>query len=228
MRRPVVGWCGIALALLSACASTAPAELLDRSLRFDPPIELPEPDQLGTTSLEASLRERRSAREFASTELPLAQLAQLFWAGQGVTDANGHRTAPSAGALYPLELYAVTETTVSHYLPDGHRLEQRPDPRPWPELADAAFAQSFIGDAPTVLVISGVVERTEARYGAVASDLMNREAGHAAQNILLQAAALELATVPVGGFDPARVARLLGLPPGEEVLYLIPVGVPPG
>ena len=172
------------------------------------------------------LTERRSAREFSAAELDESTIGQLLWAGQGITDDAGHRTAPSAGATYPIELYALTETTFVHYLPAGHQVEQRPDTRSLDLLADAAFEQDFVNDAPVVLVITGIRSRTEAEYGAVGNDLMNREAGHVAQNILLQATALGLAAVPVGGFDPAEVARLLALQPGEEVLYLLPVGHP--
>ena len=124
-------------------------------------------------------------------------------------------------------MYAITATELMHYVPAGHRVEQRADTTTLAALPDAAFDQTFVGDAPLVVVIAADPARTEQEYGAVADDLVNREAGHAAQNILLQATALGLAAVPVGGFDPAEVARLLALPPGQSVLYLIPVGVPP-
>lgn len=169
---------------------------------------------------------RRSAREFSADELVVSTIGQLFWAGQGVTDTAGHRTSPSAGATYPLELYAITEAALMHYLPTGHRVEMRADTRTMSLIADVAFEQGFVGDAAAVLVITGVRARIEAEYGAIAGDLMNRESGHVAQNILLQAEALGLAAVPIDGFEPAEVARLLALPPGEEALYLLPVGHP--
>jgi SagB-type dehydrogenase family enzyme len=165
-------------------------------------------------------------REYATARLTLDEIGQLLWAGQGITDDDGHRTAPSAGARYPLELYAVTAAELMHYLPVGHRVEQRVDTTTLEALADAAFDQEFVGSAPLVVVIAADPARTQQEYGAMAGDLVNREAGHAAQNILLQAIALGLAAVPVGGFDPAAVERLLALPPGQAVLYLIPVGVP--
>ncbi len=208
------------------CASTAPSSVREQPLRYQESITLDDPKQSGPISLEQVLTDRRSTREFSNAELDMSTIGQLLWAGQGITDDAGHRTAPSAGATYPIELYALTATTFMHYLPDGHRIEQRPDTRTLDLLADAAFDQGFVNDAPTVLVIAGVRSRTEAEYGAVARDLMNREAGHVAQNILLQATALSLAAVPVGGFEPAEVARRLALQPGEEVLYLIPVGHP--
>jgi SagB-type dehydrogenase family enzyme len=113
-----------------------------------------------------------------------------------------------------------------HYIPAGHRVEQRADTTTLAALPDTAFGQDFVGSAPLVVVIAADPARTEQEYGAMAGDLVNLEAGHAAQNVLLQATALGLAAVPVGGFDPAAVARLLALPPGEEVRYLIPVGRP--
>jgi SagB-type dehydrogenase family enzyme len=215
-----------AVALAGGCVPGAPDAVLERSDRFDPPLELPAPDRIGETALEQVLDERRSRRSFADTELSLATIGQLFWAGQGVTDDAGYRTAPSAGALYPLELYAVTASHLLHYLPDGHRVEQRSDGTALAGLADAAFGQDWVSSAPVVLVVVGVVARTQAKYGAIADDLMRLEAGHATQNVLLQATALDLAATPVGGFDPADVGELLALPPGHEVLYLVPIGAP--
>jgi SagB-type dehydrogenase family enzyme len=217
----------ILAALAAGCASEAPNEILQNTARYESVVELPAPDVNGPVSLEQALGERRSAREFSDQELSLETIGQLLWAGQGVTDDEGRRTAPSAGGTYPLELYAVTGSDLMHYLPVGHRLEQRADATTVRSLADAAFGQGFVGQAPVVLVIAGEPSRTEQKYGAVAGDLMNREAGHAAQNILLQATTLGLAAVPVGGFDPEMVERLLALPPGQSVLYLIPVGEPP-
>ena len=212
-----------AAVLAFGCVAEAPDAVLERSERFDSVIELPPPDLDGELSLERVLAERRSDREFADTELPLETVAQLLWAGQGVTNEVGYRTAPSAGARYPLELYALTENSLMRYLPDGHRAE-RADSTALGELPDAAFGQEFVGSAPVVLIVVGVVARTEAEYGALAERLVDREAGHAVQNVLLQATALGLAATPVGGFDPDTVARLLALPPGHEVLYLVPVG----
>lgn len=205
------------------CVADVPDAVLERSERFDSVIELPPPDLDGQVSLERVLAERRSVREFADTELPLETVAQLFWAGQGITNEVGYRTAPSAGARYPLELYALSEHNVMRYLPDGHRAE-RADSTALGELSDAAFDQEFVGSAPVVLIVVGVVARTEVEYGALAERLVDREAGHAVQNVLLQATALGLSATPVGGFDPDTVARLLTLPPGHEVLYLVPVG----
>jgi SagB-type dehydrogenase family enzyme len=222
-----VGALALVGVLTAACASTAPAEVLQGSARFGTPVVLPAADLDGSLALEAVLAARRSGRAFSPEPLPPAVVSQLFWAAQGITDGAGRRTAPSAGARYPLELYAVTGEQLMHYLPDGHRVEQRDAPGLLARLGPAAFGQDFVSTAPAVFVITGVVSRTEAEYGAVARRLVDREAGHAAQNLLLQATALGLAAVPVGGFDPSDVGRQLALPPGEEVLYLVPAGFPP-
>lgn len=211
--------------LAGGCLSEAPDAVLERSERFETVIELPPPDLDGELALESVLAERRSRRDFADTELPLETIGQLFWAGQGTSNDAGYRTAPSAGARYPLELYALTASSLLHYRPDGHRVE-RADSDALADLAGAAFGQEFVGSAPVVLIVVGVVARTEAEYGALAERLVDREAGHATQNVLLQATALGLAATPVGGFDPEMVARLLALAPGHDVLYLVPIGEP--
>jgi SagB-type dehydrogenase family enzyme len=217
----------VVAALSTGCVSGAPSEILQQTQRDTSVVELPAPDRDGPVSLERALDERRSVREYSATSLTLDEIGQLLWAGQGITNEGAsYRTAPSAGARYPLELYALTATDLMHYLPVGHRVEQRADTTTLAALPDTAFGQEFVGSAPLVLVVAADPARTEQEYGAMAGDLVNREAGHAAQNILLQATALGLVAVPVGGFDPAAVASLLALPPGEAVLYLIPVGRP--
>ena len=215
-----------AMTIAMGCTPAAPEGLRDQTQRFTDTVELAEPVESGSMSLESVLAGRRSSREYSAEELDVSTIGRLFWAGQGITDTAEHRTAPSAGATYPLELYAVTGTALMHYLPVRHHVEIRSDTRTIDLLAGAAFGQQFVSDAPVVLVITGASARIEAEYGAVAGDLMNRESGHVAQNVLLQAEALGLAAVPVGGFDPDEVARLLALPPGEDVLYLLPVGYP--
>ncbi|HUV19540.1 MAG TPA: SagB/ThcOx family dehydrogenase [Ilumatobacteraceae bacterium] len=228
--RAVAGFACVVLAgaIALGCVAEAPDSITAETQRFDEIADLPAPDLTGEVSLEQTLVERRSGREFAGVELTPDVIGQLFWAGQGITDERGYRTAPSAGALYPLELYAVTASAVMHYVPDGHRVESRSDTTVLARLGDLAFGQDVLTSAPVVLVVVGVDARTEAEYGALAADFVEREAGHATQNILLQAAALDLAAVPVGGFDPAGVARLIALPAGHEVIYLVPVGEPVG
>lgn len=156
----------------------------------------------------------------------MAEISQLLWAAQGVTRGWGGRTAPSAGALYPLELYAVTPDGFLHYMPDEHTamVVSRADLRR--PLARAAFGQSAVEETPAVFVIAAVTSRTAAKYGPRAERYVTLEAGHAAQNLLLQAVALDLGAVPVGAFSDEGVSEALGLPADHEPLYLVPVGHP--
>lgn len=141
-----------------------------------------------------------------------------------MTDDAGHRTAPSAGALYPLEIYLATAAGVDHFDPARHVLTRVSDGDPRSALHDAALAQSAVLEAPVVFVIAAVYARTAGKYGPRAERYVHLEAGHAAQNIVLQAVALGLASVPIGDFDDERVQAALGLPPDQQPLYLIPVG----
>jgi SagB-type dehydrogenase family enzyme len=111
-----------------------------------------------------------------------------------------------------------------HYLPEGHRAETRAVSDLRPGLKDAAVGQSSVGEAPVVIVMAAVPSRLSHRYGDKTKAFVQIEVGHAAQNILLQAAALGLAAVPVGSLDPSRAADTLALPTDQTVLYLIPVG----
>ena len=189
-------------------------------------LDLPAPRTLGSASLEETLAARRSAREFSDEPLTLEQISQLLWSAQGITVDWGGRTAPSAGALYPLEVYVVTADGSFHYLPDGHRLRvmSRGDLRA--PLAEAALDQSAVSEAPAVFVITAVYARTAGKYGDRAERYVHLEAGHACQNLLLQAVALGLGAVPIGAFSDAEVQSVLGLPADQEPLYLIPVGHP--
>ena len=98
--RSALAVCVVMASLALGCASTAPASVLDQAERYDEIIALPEPDLDGSATLEQTLVRRRSQREFAPDELPLDTIGQLLWAAQGITDDEGHRTAPSAGATH--------------------------------------------------------------------------------------------------------------------------------
>ncbi len=216
---------GLAAAVLAGgCASQEPPRVRSSQAPYGREVALPQPTTTSAISLELALQERRSQRGFGPGPLPLATLGQLLWAGQGITSPDGKRAAPSAGALYPLELYVVTPTEVMHYLPQGHRAEIRVQPDLRPALKAAAFGQPWVGAAAAVIVVAAASDRTRRKYGAQADAFVEREAGHAAQNILLQAAARELAAVPVGSLNQPQAAATLALPPGQTVLYFIPVG----
>lgn len=228
-RRIVTVFAATALVLgAQSCATRAPDSVRDGHGLFTHTIVLPTPVTRGDRSLEEVLNQRRSVRDFAREPLSLGEIGQLFWAAQGITSADGKRTAPSAGALYPLELYALTDDTVFHYVPRGHRADVR-DARPWrEEMRRAVLGQDMTATAPVVIVVAAVPARTTQKYGRLADAFVQREAGHATENLLLEATALDLAAVPVGGVDAAAVAALVALPPGEEVIYVVPVGRPLG
>ncbi|MHC4563623.1 MAG: SagB/ThcOx family dehydrogenase [Planctomycetota bacterium] len=178
-------------------------------------------------SLREALATRRSVRSFKPDALTAEQITQLCWAAQGVSDERrGFRTAPSAGALYPLELYVVTADGVNRYQPDKHALVEHAPGDKREGLQAAALGQTFIGQAPATFIITAVVARTERKYGDRAERYVLMEVGHAGQNLLLQATALGLGAVPVGAFSDDRVGKILSLPANETPVYLIPVGVP--
>jgi SagB-type dehydrogenase family enzyme len=195
-------------------------------------IKLPAPARAGQVSLEETLTRRRSLREFSDAPIMLADIAQLCWAAQGVTDAGDHRSAPSAGALYPLDLYVAVgrvdglEPGIYHYDPHAHTLEQRVDTDRRRGLYRAALEQEWVQDAPLVFVITAVYQRTTRKYRNRGVRYAHIEAGHAAQNLLLQATALGLAGVPVGAFDDDDIQNALEASPNETPLYLLPVGRP--
>lgn len=195
-------------------------------------IALPRPAPGRPETLAAALRRRRSVRSYAGAPLALGALAELLWAAQGISDSRGLRTAPSAGALYPLELYVdvlrVRDVAagVYRYAPATHRLEPvAPAAR---ALAGAAGNALSVASAPLVVCVAAVQRRTAAKYGERAARYVAFEAGAASQNLALAAASLGLGTVVVGAFDDRAVAAALQLPAQVEPVALMPVGVPGG
>jgi len=212
------------LAVLGLWSSLAPARSSDQ------PVPLPRPELHGTMALEQALQQRRSRREFAAAPLALRDVAQVLWAAQGVTDARGLRTAPSAGALAPLEIYLVAGNVsdlpagVYRYQPAAHTLAavQAGDLRS--QVTASALGQPALREAPATLLIAGVYSRTRQRYGDRAERYVHIEVGHAAQNIYLQCTARGLATVLIGSFDDAALRAALALPPDHAPLALMPFG----
>ncbi len=193
-------------------------------------IQLAKPDIDSHFSLAQSLAHRRSVRQFKNTPLSLNEITWLLWAGQGISDPSGYRTAPSAGALYPLELYLIAgmvnglSAGMYHYRPENHQLIQTLKGDLLDQLANSALGQSAIKQAPASLVITAVYERTTGKYGKRGIRYVHMDAGHAAQNICLQATALGLGTVPIGAFQDEQVAQTLLLPDMETPLYILPMG----
>jgi SagB-type dehydrogenase family enzyme len=197
-----------------------------------PTIKLPEPKTAGSMSLETAIQLRRSVRHFDRTPLSLENAGQLLWAAQGISLGAGLRTAPSAGALYPLEVDLVAtrvdglEPGVYRYFPKSHSIVRRASGQIGNALGTAALSQSSIVEASAVLVISAVYERTTRKYGQRGIRYVHEEAGHAAQNVCLQAVALQLGTVHIGAFKDDEVSRVLELREDEKPLVLLPVGKP--
>ncbi len=207
-----------------ACGDSSPAPASREPLKT---LELPAPDTDGDRSLEAILASRRSSREFSEKKLSRATIGQLAWATQGVTSPEGGRTSPSAGSLYPLELYVATVDGIFRYVPGDHALELLDDRNLRAEIHAACKSQQVIRDAAAVFVLSAIYARTNEVYkGGRAPVFVHVEAGHAAQNFLLQAAALGLAACPIGGFDSKKLQQIMGMGKGEYALYALPVGHP--
>ncbi len=179
-------------------------------------------------SLEAAIAQRRSVRRYAQGDLSLEQIGQLLWAAQGITGGKeALRAAPSAGGCHPLEFYVCRADGMWHYEPQGHCLARHLERDVRGELARAAGGQQFVAQAACVFAISAVFERTTRRYGERGRlRYVLMDIGHAAGNLLLQAVALGLASVPVGAFDDAAVKQVLALPRQEEPMYILPVGHP--
>jgi len=214
------------LAAAGLCTACTPPARDDASSR----IKLPQPRRKSDVSLEWCLDVRRSIRSYRDLPLDLAQAAQLLWSAQGMTAPGGLKTAPSAGALYPLETYLVAGRVdgipagVYRYVPESHELAPGAPGDPRGGLARAALDQSPVADAPASIVFSAVYRRTTKKYGQRGVRYVHMEAGHAGENVCLQAAALGLGTVTIGAFHDGEVKRILKLPDEEEPLYILPVG----
>lgn len=195
-------------------------------------IKLPEPVYDSETSLEEALLVRRSVRNYNEEPITLQQLSQLLWAGQGITDPSGKRTAPSAGALYPLKLYVVVGNVeglapgIYEYEPETHSLVKTADGDQRSSLTQAALGQTCVQQGAIDIVITAMYEITTIKYGERGIRYVHIEAGHVGQNICLEAVALELGAVTVGAFDDTSVQQVLELPEDEVPLYIIPVGNP--
>ena len=192
-------------------------------------IKLPQPELKGRISVEEAISKRRSVRDLKPEPIDMAQLSQILWAAQGITGSGWLRAAPSAGALYPLEIYAVVgaveglEAGVYHYDPENHSIRREIEGDLRQQLSNAALRQEPISDAPVDIVITAIYERTRQKYRERATRYVHIEVGHAAQNVYLQAETMGLGTVIIGAFYDDRVKEVLGLK-DEEPLAIMPVG----
>ena len=193
-------------------------------------IKLPEPQYDSNVSIERALLQRRSIRNYTQEPLTLAEISQLLWAAQGITNPRGFRTAPSAGALYPLEIYIAAGKVrklppgIYKYKPHGHELIKRVEGDKRKELYLATLSQSAINEAPVVFVFSAVYGRMTGKYGERGINYVHMESGCAVQNVYLQAVSLGLKTVVIGAFYDSRVKKILNSEPDEQPLCIMPVG----
>jgi SagB-type dehydrogenase family enzyme len=231
--------------LLSACeslqprpAEEEPVETIDGVTgEADPAVTTPvtlHPEDVGEdVTLTEALTGRKSTRNYDTIPLALADLTELLWAAQGDgTDAvaTATRTAPSAGATHPLELFVVAGEVeglaagVYHYQFLAQELVLQTEGDIRKELAQAALGQEMIARAPAVIIIAAEFQRTTQRYGARGDTYVYMESGGVAQNIALQAAALGIGNVVVGAFHDEEIARVLQI--DTVPLLIIPVGYP--
>jgi SagB-type dehydrogenase family enzyme len=194
-------------------------------------IKLPEPSKKGEMSVEEAIQKRRSIRDYLDKPLKLEHLSQILWAAQGITDpVRKFRSAPSAGATYPLEVYVVVKNVeglkagVYHYNPDNHSLKLVKEGDYSYELYKACVNQECVLKAQANIVITAVYERTTSRYGERGIRYVHMEAGHVGQNIYLQATALGIGAVGIGAFYDERVEEIVGAKPNEKALYVFPLG----
>jgi SagB-type dehydrogenase family enzyme len=199
-------------------------------------FKLPEPKLSSKTSVEEALSKRRSVRDYEEDSLSIEEISQLLWSAQGITVKWGGRTAPSAGALYPLEIYVIVGKVkgltpgLYHYDPEKHAVTKKADGDLRQKLTEASLYQDEITKAPATFVITAVYERTMKKYSQRGIQYVHMEVGAAAENIYLQAETLNLGTVFIGAFEDEKVKKVLGIklkiPPlaGEEPLAIMPVG----
>ena len=194
-------------------------------------IQLPEPKYKSNTSIEEALLKRRSVRDYKPEPLSIAEVSQILWAAQGITDdIDRLRTAPSAGALYPLEIYLVAANVkdlsagIYKYNPQSHSIKKILEGDKRTEISNASLRQESIESSSALVVISAIYERTSVKYGKRTERYVNMEVGHVGQNIYLKAVSLGLGTVMIGAFEDDKLKKALGLPSDEFPLAVYPLG----
>lgn len=232
----VISITSFALLQKRSSGTAAPSESPKVTLLPAESITLPNPDLRSGNSLEATLKNRRTRRDFLDTELSLKQISQLLWSAQGVTVDWGGRTAPSAKSTYPLSVYLIATKVQGldageyQYLPGDRTPVHALKPIKKVELQKALFEalnESSFRNAPAVLVITGNMGKMAEAYGGIPHDKeVYLEAGHAAQNLYLQAESLRLGMVTISSFSDAKIKDLVTIPSSETIIYLIPLGIP--
>jgi SagB-type dehydrogenase family enzyme len=208
---------GAALFVLGACTNRGRVAGSSSAASSGPP---PSPSRSPGIGLDGAIR------SFTRESLDEETIAHLLWAAQGVTASWGGRTAPSAGALYPIEISVATGEGLRRYVPEEGRTVVLTSEDRRPHIASATGGQDAALRAPVLFVISGIVARTAEKYGDRAERYVQMEAGHVCQNMLLEATGLGLAAVPVGAFSDDDLRIALGVGDEELPLYVVPVGHP--
>ncbi|MDD2424997.1 MAG: SagB/ThcOx family dehydrogenase [Bacteroidales bacterium] len=199
---------------------------------------LPAPETKGAVSVEEAMYNRRSQRSYSRKAISLKEASQILWAAYGVTKpmdnprfGGGLKTAPSAGALYPLEIYLLVrdvkglEPGVYRYIPKNHSIVRVIAKDIKQELSAASYNQKMIEEAPACLFYSAVYSRITSKYGERGRErYVCMDLGHSAENVFLQAVALGLGTCPIGAFNDEQVRKAMQLPAEEEPLYMMPIG----
>lgn len=197
-----------------------------------PPRDLPPPGADGS-SLLSVLRARRSCRTYAGEPLSLEAVSELAFHALGTPDGGYRRCVPSAGGLYPLELYVVAldvtglDAGLYHYDVRSHALRQLEEGDCRSRLAQTVFIEDAVAKAGAMMVLTSVFGRSKIKYGERAYRFALLEAGHVMQNICLAATVLGLGTCPVGGFIDDTMNDLLDVDGIEEAaLYAVTIGRP--
>ena len=236
-RREILGGFGhffVAVSLAGLLpARRAGAAAVTSNKKKEGHMKLMQPKMSGDVSLEGTIKDRRTIRSFSPDELTQEQFSQLLWAAQGITEGRGFkRSAPSAGALYPMDVYAVVgkdsvkgyKEGVYHYEPEDHSVSLVSGGDLRYDVARASLSQMWMARAPLNLVITAEYDRVAVKYGKRGVRYAMIEAGHIGQNIFLQAEGLGLGAGIVGAFNDAEVNRLMKIPRSHEPLLILPVG----
>ena len=196
-------------------------------------MNLPKPKLKGEVSVEAAIKHRRTIRSYLSKPLTLNQLSQILWSAQGITEDRGYkRAAPSGGALYPIDIYAVVgdnsveelKAGIYHYEPHKHAVLLIAEGDFRTDVARAALSQMWMAKAPLNLVVTSEYSQITSKYGSRGERYAMIEAGHVGQNIFLQAEALGLRAGIVGAFHDNDVMRVIRISSSHDPLLILPVG----
>ncbi len=196
-------------------------------------IQLPKPEYSGMT-VEETLKKRRSIRNYSTKPISKELLSQLLFAAQGITGKTYDttlRTAPSAGALYPFEVYVVVNNVqdlprgIYHYCVLDHAIELIKAGDFRDQITDAGLKQQMLGDAGVTFILSAIFDRVRHKYAERGLRYVYMEAGHISQNIYLQAVSLGMGSVCAGAFLDEKVNKLIDVDGRKEAaIYLHAVG----